>query len=304
MAYKGAEGKALGITNDVDDAFLYDSFSQLAKIPGGTITVHCENMEILNMLSKPLKEQGREDLAAWSEARPDFTEAESIRRILYLAEITACPAYIVHVSSKAGLKEILCHKERGGSPIYAETCIHYLTHTKNSSAGILAKVNPPLREQEDIDFLWKSIADGDIDTVGTDHCLLRKSQKKDLWSAVPGFPGVTMLLPVLLSEGVNKGRITLEKVAEVASYNTAKIFGLYPTKGTIAVGSDADFAVVDLDLEKTVTTELLQSAADFSIYEGWTVKGWPVMTILRGEVIMEDGKVMDKKGYGKYLKRR
>jgi len=303
MAYKGAEGKALGITNDVDDAFLYDSFKKLAKIPGGTITVHCENMEILSMLSKPLKEQGREDLAAWSDGRPDFTEAESIRRILYLAEITRCPAYIVHVSTKAGLQEILRHRERGGSPIYAETCIHYLTHTKNSSAGVLAKVNPPLREQEDIDFLWESLARGDIDTVGTDHCLLKRSQKKDIWSAVPGFPGVAMLLPVLLSEGVNKGRMTLEKVAEAASYNTAKIFGLYPRKGTIQVGSDADLAVVDLDLEKKVTPELLQSASDFSIYEGRNIKGWPVMTVLRGEIIMKDGKVVGREGYGKYLKR-
>ncbi|MFW6145503.1 MAG: dihydroorotase, partial [bacterium] len=219
------------------------------------------------------------------------------------AEITGCPAYIVHVSSKAGLKELLRHRERGGSPIYAETCIHYLTHTKNSSAGVLAKVNPPLREQEDIDFLWESLANGDIDTVGTDHCLLTRSQKKDIWSAVPGFPGIAMLLPILLSEGVNKGRITLEKVAEVASCNAAKIFGLYPKKGTIRVGSDADLVVVDLDLEQTVTTALLQSASDFSIYEGWNMKGWPIMTMLRGEVIMKDGKVLNKEGYGEYLKR-
>ena len=302
MAYKGAEGKALGITNDVDDAFLYDSFAQLSKIPGGTITVHCENMEILTMLTAPLKEQGRTDLAAWDEGRPDFCEAENVRRILYLAELTNCPVYIVHVTCKAAMEEIIRHRERKTPPIYAETCTHYLTQTKNS-AGIFGKLNPPLRSQEDVDFLWQEIASGGIDTIATDHCHLMKSQKKDLWSAVPGFPGVALLLPLLLSEGVNKGRISLEKVAEVASYNTAKIFGLYPKKGTIQVGSDADFAIVDLDTEKTVNPEMLQSLSDFSLWDGWKLKGWPVMTILRGEVIMENGKVLNQEGFGKYIKR-
>jgi len=302
MAYKGAEGKALGITNDVDDAFLYDSFAQLSKIPGGTITVHCENMEILTMLTAPLKEQGRTDLAAWDEGRPDLCEAESGRRVLYLAELNNCPVYIVHVTCKAAMEEIIRHRERKTPPIYAETCTHYLTQTKNS-AGIFGKVNPPLRSQEDADFLWQEIASGGIDTVGTDHCHLMKSQKKDLWSAVPGFPGVALLLPLLLSEGVNKGRISLEKVAEVASYNAAKIFGLYPKKGTIQVGSDADFAIVDLNSEKTVNPEMLLSKSDFSLWDGWKLKGWPVMTVLRGEVIMENGKVIGKEGYGKYVGR-
>ncbi len=129
------------------------------------------------------------------------------------------------------------------------------------------------------------------------------AQKKDLWSAVPGFPGIGLMLPLLLSEGVNKGRISLEKVAEVYSYNSAKIFGLYPRKGTIQVGSDADFTVIDLNLEKKVKHEMLLSKSDFSIWDGWNLKGWPVMTILRGEVIMENGKVTGKLGMGKYLKR-
>jgi len=303
MAYKGAEGKALGITNDVDDAFLYRTFAELSQYPGVIVMVHCENMELLTMLTAPLKAQGRQDLAAWTDGRPDFCEAESVRRILYLAEITNCPAYIVHVTCEAALREIMFHRERSPVEIYAETCTHYLTQTKDSPIGPFGKVNPPLRTQEDIDFLWQGIADGDIDTVGTDHCHLLKEQKKDIWSAVPGFPGVALLLPLLLSEGVNKGRISLEEVAEVASCNAAKIFGLYPKKGTIEIGSDADFAIVDLDLEKKVNPEMLQGLSDFSLWDGWTLKGWPVLTTLRGEVIMENGKVLNKEGSGKYLKR-
>ncbi len=303
MAYKGAEGKALGITNDVDDAFLYRTFAELSQYPGVIVMVHCESMELLTMLTAPLKAQGRQDLAAWTDGRPDFCEAESVRRILYLAEITNCPAYIVHVTCEAALREIMLHRERSPVEIYAETCTHYLTQTKDSPIGPFGKVNPPLRTQEDIDFLWQGIVDGDIDTVGTDHCHLLKEQKKDIWSAVPGFPGVALLLPLLLSEGVNKGRLSLEEVAELASYNTAKIFGLYPKKGTIEIGSDADFAIVDLDLEKKVNPEMLQGLSDFSLWDGWTLKGWPVLTVLRGEVIMENGKVLNKEGFGKYIKR-
>jgi dihydropyrimidinase len=180
MAYKGAEGKALGIINDVDDAFLYDSFSQLSRIPGCLNQVHCENMAILTMLSAPLKAQGRQDLAAWTEGRPDFVEAESVRRILYLAEVANCPSYVVHVTCKAAMEEIIRHRERKTAPVYAETCTQYLTHTKDSPIGAFGKVNPPLRTQEDIDFLWQAIANGDVDTIGTDHCHLVKTQKKDL----------------------------------------------------------------------------------------------------------------------------
>lgn len=303
LAYKGAEGSALGITNEVDDAFLYDSFSQVGQYPGTVVTVHCENMEIINMLLPKLKAAGRQDLAAWSEGRPDFCEAESMRRVLYFAEVAKCPLYIVHISTKAGLQEVIAHRKRGMGTIYAETCTHYLTHTKDSLAGIKAKVNPPVRTQSDVDALWNGIIMGDIDTVGTDHCHLMLSQKKELWGATPGFPGIGLLLPLLLSEGVNKNRISMEKVAEVYSYNAAKIFGLYPQKGTIQVGSDADFAIVDLDLEQRVKPEMLKSKSDFTIWDGWNLKGWPVMTILRGEIIMKDGMITGKLGLGKYLKR-
>jgi dihydropyrimidinase len=126
----------------------------------------------------------------------------------------------------------------------------------------------------------------------------------DIWSALAGFPGVATMLPVLLNHGVNQNRISIERVAEITSYNTARIFGMYPKKGTIQQGSDADLTIVDLDLEKTSTPELLQSYSDYTIYDGWKLSGWPVMTIVRGEIVMEDGQVnSDMLGHGKFVPR-
>jgi dihydropyrimidinase len=131
-----------------------------------------------------------------------------------------------------------------------------------------------------------------------------KMGRGDVWSALAGFPGIATMLPVLLSRGVNEGRITIERVSEVTSYNTARIFGLYPKKGTIRQGSDADLIIIDLDLEQKVTPELLQSYSDYTIYDGWRMRGWPVMTMVRGEVIMQDGQVnSDTLGHGEFVAR-
>ncbi len=188
--------------------------------------------------------------------------------------------------------------------VFAETCPQYLTLTKDSPLGNLGKVNPPLREPEDNKALWKGIKDGIVDTIGTDHCGLRKEVKTGtIWDAKPGFPGSATMLPVLLSEGVNKGRISIERIVEITSFNTAKIFNLYPQKGTIRVGADADLTIVDLNLEKEVEPEMLLSCSDFSLYESWKIKGWPVMTMIRGKIVMEDGKIIGEKGFGQFLRR-
>jgi dihydropyrimidinase len=131
-----------------------------------------------------------------------------------------------------------------------------------------------------------------------------KMGKGDIWSALSGFPGIATMLPVLLSKGVNEDRIGIQRVSEVSSYNTARIFGIYPKKGTIQPGSDADLTIVDLDLEKTVTPDLLQSYSDYTIYDGWKLRGWPVMTIVRGNIIMEDGQVANEAlGHGEFIPR-
>ncbi len=304
MAYKGAEAKSVGLEgNETDDGFIYEAFSKISKLQKSLACIHAENIEIILKLIEKFMKQNRDGLAAWSDSRPNFTEAESIRRILFFAELTNCPIYFVHVSTRQGLDEIRKYKSKFMA-VFAETCPQYLTLTKDSPLGNLGKVNPPLREPEDNKALWKGIKDGIVDTIGTDHCGLRKEVKTGtIWDAKPGFPGSATMLPVLLSEGVNKGRISIERIVEITSFNTAKIFNLYPQKGTIRVGADADLTIVDLNLEKEVEPEMLLSCSDFSLYESWKIKGWPVMTMIRGKIVMEDGKIIGEKGFGQFLRR-
>jgi dihydropyrimidinase len=155
--------------------------------------------------------------------------------------------------------------------------------------------------------MWSALRNGIVDTIGTDHVANRLEMKLgegDLWTALAGFPGIATMLPVLLDQGVNQDRISIERVAEVTSYNTARIFGMYPRKGTIQVGSDADLTVIDLEATKKVTPELLQSYSDYTIYDGWKLSGWPAMTVVRGRVVMEDGQVDHAAlGHGQFVSR-
>jgi dihydropyrimidinase len=155
--------------------------------------------------------------------------------------------------------------------------------------------------------MWSALRNGIIDTIGTDHVANRISMKMDdgdMWSVLAGFPGIATMLPILLSKGVNEGRIGMETISEVTSYNAARIFGMYPKKGTIQEGSDADLVIVDLDLEQRITSEILQSYSDYTIYDGWKVQGWPVLTMVRGEIIMQDGHVNSNTlGHGEFVAR-
>ncbi|HEX2014697.1 MAG TPA: amidohydrolase family protein, partial [Nitrososphaera sp.] len=192
------------------------------------------------------------------------------------------------------------------SNYHLETCPHYLTHTTDFQ-NLTGKVVPPIRSKSDVQSIWSALRNGIVDTIGSDHVASRLEMKMgsgDLWTALAGFPGIATMLPVLLDYGVNRDRISVERVAEVTSYNTARIFGMYPRKGTIQVGSDADLTVIDLDVQKTVTPELLQSYSDYSIYDGYKMTGWPVMTLVRGSVVMEDGQVDSKMlGHGEFIAR-
>jgi dihydropyrimidinase len=304
MAYRGEEARATGnVYNRYDDGLLFEGMEQIAQVPGGIVMVHPENVEIINRLRARLQAGGRNDLAAWSDSRPPFTEAENVRRALYLAEQVGCEVYIPHLSSAEALEAVIEHRARRTTPVTVETCPHYLTHTKHSACGALAKVNPPLREAEDMDRLWQALAQGDVDTIGTDHCAVTRDTKRpDIWGAVPGFPGMATMLPVLL-RGVGEGRLSPLRVAEIASYNTARAFGLFPRKGVIAVGSDADLVVVDLARTQTVTAGGLRSRSDFSLYEGQQIRGWPTVTITRGVIAMRDGDVLVGPGGGRYLAR-
>jgi dihydropyrimidinase len=264
-----------------------------------TILVHAENPVICSEYIRKGKEKGMVGLEAWSYSRPPYSEAQSIAKISELGRRSSSGSanlYFMHVGSTAALDAILWEREKGQSNYYIETCPHYLTHTTDFG-DLIGKVTPPIRSKSDLQSMWSALRNGIVDTIGTDHVANRlemKMGKGDIWSALSGFPGIATMLPVLLSQGVNKHRIGIERVAEVTSYNTAKIFGIYPKKGTIQPGSDADLTIVDLDLEKTVRPEMLQSYSDYTIYDGWKLRGWPVMTIVRGKIIMEDGQIDDQ----------
>ncbi|NHI02351.1 Dihydropyrimidinase [Candidatus Nitrosotalea sp. TS] len=165
---------------------------------------------------------------------------------------------------------------------------------------------PPIRSANDAARIWQEVQGGNIDTIGTDHVANRLGLKlggDTVWDALAGFPGIGTMLPILLSEGVNKGRITLQQLSNLTSLNTAKIFGMYPKKGIIQKGSDADIVLVDMKAEKKVSHELLNGYSDYTVYDGWNLKGWPVKTLVRGTVVAEDFKVIGKAGYGKFVQR-
>ena len=270
-----------------DDGSIYRAFESVAKLGAPAIALlHCENWEIARVLEQRLKEAGRTDMGAWDDRSPAFTEAGHARTYLYYARVAGCPIYIVHVTTKDTIAEINRAKAEGLT-VYSEIGTHYLVLHKDAW-----KINVPLRDRSTHDLLWQALASGVIDCIGSDHVAHTRTRESmetgNVWTTISGFPSrVEGMLPMMLSEGVNKGRITIERLAQVASENPARIFGLYPKKGAIIPGADADLIVVDLKRRATITKQLLQTITPWSVYEGREVTGWPVMTLVRGSVVME-----------------
>lgn len=304
MMYKGQAGLAKGFT-DIDDGLLFAALREAARLPGAVMGVHCENVEVIPQLRDGLRRAGRDDLAAWDEQSPDFLEAENVHRVCYFAAKTGCAVNIVHLSAREGLDEARRHRARTNVPIHVETCPHYLHLTTGTPAGTLAKVNPPVRGAADVEAMWEGVIDGSVTTIGSDHVPRKRATKeKDIWSATNGFPGVATILPIMVHEGFHKRGVPIEKLSALMSANAARIYSV-PGKGAVAPGYDADIAVVDPDLERTVDPDALGSFADYSPYEGERLKGWPVMTISRGRILVEDGKLTDvaTEGSGRYVRR-
>ena len=302
MSFRGEEGAYIGLT-PIDDGIMFELFETLGRHPGTVPCIHAENIEVVWPIRDRLQNSGRDDLKAWHESRPPFTEAEAAVRAMLFARETGNVAYIVHTSSGQTLQEARRFRNQGDK-VHIETCPHYLTHTYESPVGTLGKQNPPLRGPEDVNALWEAIADGTVDTIGSDHAPgLGDRKQGSIWTASPGQPNLPLILPVLLSEGVHKRGLSLERVAEIASANVARIFGMWPRKGSLQVGADADLVIVDLDKEQTVTAAGLRGRADYSIYEGMTLTGWPVLTMLRGQIIARDGEILAQEGQGKFLHR-
>ncbi|WP_338628735.1 dihydroorotase [Yersinia intermedia] len=305
MMYRGAAGLAQGFT-DIDDGLLYAALLATKKIPGAILGVHCENTEVIPVLREPLRAAGRDDLQAWNEQSPDFLEAENVHRVCYFAAKTGTPVNIVHLSSREALNEVRRHRQLSNTPIYVESCPHYLFLNDRSAAGSYAKVNPPIRSQEDVEALWQGVSDGSITTLGSDHVPRKRVTKdKDIWSASNGFPGTGMILPLMLHEGFHRRGVSLQRIVELTASNPAHIYRM-PTKGSLTLGKDADLVIVDPDLEKIVEPAALGSYADYSPYEGMKIRGWPIRTLVRGRTVMLNGAICEQASHlsaGQYIHR-
>ncbi len=304
LAYKGKAGSLQGLQG-ADDGFLYDAMRRIGRYPNGVALVHCENSEIAERLGDHLRAAGRNDLRAWTEARPGWAEGEAIQRAGYIAYHAECPLYVVHVSSAEGIEAVANLRSRG-MPVYAEVCMHHLTATVEEAEdrfGSLAKVNPPLRSERDVNALWDAVAQGIVDTVATDHVAHTAAKARDsLWDVMPGFAGSGTMLPALITEGYHKRGIALDRIAALVSSSAARIFNLRG-KGEIIIGADADLTLVDLNLERAVHAHDLLSNADYSLLEGQAFKGWPTTVILRGQLAMLDEQITIPAGCGKFIRR-
>lgn len=295
-----------GLIPDVDDGFLFRTFETAAKIGDGVIIcVHAENPSI-NATFRNALQNSLDDgtLADWSDTQPNFSEEEAVRRASYFAGLAGNRLYFVHISAAESIRALAAIKP-GNPRIFVETTSPYLSITKFSSKGLLAKMVPPFREEASVEALWQGVENNIVDTIGTDNVtqtLAVKQAEKGMWGAMPGYPALGTHLPVVLHYGVNRKGISLLKVSELMSRNPAKIFGIYPQKGTIAPGSDADLVVVDLDKVVKVDHKILGSASDFSLYDGEELQGWPVMTIKSGKLVVKDGQMVGQ-SQGKFLRR-
>jgi len=304
MYSRGGEGLRIGLP-DIDDGFLFRLAEAVAKCRG-ILCPHCENIEVAAILGRRLMAadpEGKGGLAAWNNSRPPFVEAEAIHRVATLARHAGAPVYLVHCTSAAALDAALAQL-RLGTDLTIETCTHYLTHTIDWTGGDIGKVGPPIRQASDAEALWAALKAGSIDVVATDHVHRRVAAKAGgIWKASPGFPGLQTLLPVMLSEGYHKRGMPLPLIARVLSQNPARVMGCQ-TKGSIAIGREADFAIVDLDREWIAEGASMHSDAGFSIYDGWHFKGRVIHSMVRGRFVYRDEQLCaDAIGHGRYLRR-
>ncbi len=309
-APEGREGEFIGLTVN-DDGQLY-MMLKAAGETDGRYSFHCENHTIIKSLENYLHENCVNDYSFHYKSRPNIAEIESVATIIKMAEDTGAKVEIVHISAPEAC-QMVKEAQAKGLDILAETCFHYLAFDTShiDKYGPYAKCNPPLRTREDVEKLWTYVKDGTITMVGSDHAPFTKEEKEigvreGIWKAYSGMPAIELLLPLMLKQ-VNEGRLTLVEMIKLISENTAKNFGLFPQKGCIAVGSDADFAILDLNHEYTIKVEDMKSKAkDINLlFDGIKVKGKAVYTIVRGNVIMENGVVHEEnRGYGKYVPRR
>ena len=290
----------------ISDGEFYQALEK-AKQYGALIQVHAENDQMINLLRDKFLSEGKTD--AWYHylSRPEFVEGEACERAIQWAKNTGAPLYIVHLACEQGLEAVLKARNEG-YPIFAETCPQYLLFTRDVYKRPDARnfvCSPPMKAKESQDALWHGINVGSISTVATDHCPFQSHEKdwgKDDFSKIPnGCMGVENMYPYMLSEA-NKGRLTFNKVVELCATNPAKLFGCAPQKGALQVGSDADIVIYDPKQEFTISQKNMHSDIDHTIWEGVKLKGYPVRTYSRGNLVYKDGEFLGKRGEGKFVK--
>jgi dihydropyrimidinase len=294
-----------GIVKSVTDEVLLEGFRQVASLgPDAIACVHCETGALIDAARNELKRSKPEGtLADWEHAHPAEAEALAIQTAVYLAKLAGAHLYVVHLSSRQGL-EVVRACRRAGARFTVETTSPYLGISSDDPNGFLAKMVPPVRTPEHGLALWEGLRDGTIQTVGTDNTSRGRKSKQPqagLHGSRPGLPVLGTHLPALLHFGRLRG-VPLEILVERATRAPAKVYGIYPQKGTIAVGADADLVVVDLDAERVVRAEELQGMSDFSPFEGKTLRGWPVATVKGGRIVARDGKIVGPPT-GRYIPR-
>ena len=299
QGYRGSAGSLQGIIG-ADDGYLFTAFRKIAAI-GGVACVHAENSDISHRLASELQAKNANSLSDWADSRPGWAEYEAISRAGLLADRAKCPLYVVHISSAEGM-EAIADLRRRGVEVYAEVSVQYLTSSVDSPAGKLAKVNPPLRTEGEVDALWSAVRSGLVDTIGTDHVAHTTAQSgREIWDIQPGFAGVATLLPALASRAQGRGGISWAEIVRLTSRNAARIFRL-PGKGSMTVGADADITIVN-SADRLVSADMLQSSSDYSIFQGQRLGYWPATVITRGSIAMQDGTVLRSAGEGHFLRR-
>ena len=280
--------------------------SEAARNAGLLVTVHAEDNDTVERLEAEFRKQGKASPSRHAESRPSEAEAIAIRNVAARLGRLGIPVYFVHVSSGAGL-EAVREARRLGYTVYAETCPHYLLLTAEEYSGDRAReliMTPPLRTAADTAALWDGVLGGETDVIATDHCAFTREQKtlgETCFDVLPGIPGVETLLPLVHHEGVVRRGMALRDMVRMLSYNPARLFGLYPRKGTIAPGSDADVVVFDPGCARTLAASVLHSNAGYTPYEGMKVQGWPRMVMVRGRVVLANDQFVGAPGWGRFV---
>lgn len=290
-------------TPTVDDGDLLRAFRELRETDT-VLTVHAENTSIVKAEQKRLQDAGRMDWRAHMESRPVISEVEAISRAILLAEETGSRVHIAHIAAARSVAVIRAAKQRGVR-VTAETGPHnlVLTDADYERLGPAMFMNPPIRTQVDQDALWEGVRDGTIDMISTDHAPQSEEEKfggNSVWKSISGLCGVETSVPVILTL-INKGKLTLERYVAITSRNQARHFNIYPRKGAIQVGSDADFTLVDIRKTGVIEKQKLKSKTKVTAFDGFRYTGAPVYTIIRGNVVMEDGQVKQEKRIGEFF---